>query len=407
MLRALGRATYLVRFTYSIRPNVMIQSNAIEYFNRMSPSLLTLDQIRWNSGPNPQRKGFLGNLIDNVKEELEKNKELQEHQKQLRKRMEELNDSEALKDARRKFEIVEKETLKSSQVVKAKLDELTDQLSKMIKEVQKTEAGKKITAAGTEALKQARLAAEHVEKIAEKVGDTEVYKNVSASMKTVKDEIDTITDVRMYCRPGSCRTGFQSSYLCYSRIFPNFRSTGKKILDWKIRYEESDNIAVRLVRGLAEKIGSIFEVDFFAGFYQEPFQGSENQVSEVLTEIAKVDPSFDKGEWLRFCEKKVIPNVLEAFIRGDLEVLQDWCYERAFVALSNVIKEYNKINFSTTDIFMINVVRNSEGKVVEGDPNTPVRVHHVWVMCRDMEEYNSAVAWKLLEVHMQQGHLSI
>ncbi|VDM57125.1 unnamed protein product [Angiostrongylus costaricensis] len=441
MLRALGRATYFVRFTYSIRPNVMVQPNAIEYFNRMSPSLLTLDQIRWNSGPNPRRKSFLGNLIDNVKEELEKNKELQEHQKELRKRMEELNDSEALKDARRKFEIVEKETLKSSQVVKAKLEELTDQLSKMIKEVQKTEAGKKITAAGTEALKQARLAAEHVEKIAEKVGDTEVYKNVSASMKTVKDEIDTITDVRMYCRPEVLEKrsdGFSDAFASRS-VQPNEEATGvtlhkesrwyagwkkfseENILDWKIRYEESDNIAVRLVRGLAEKIGSVF--------------GDENQVSEVLTEIAKVDPSFDKGEWLRFCEKKVIPNVLEAFIRGNLEVLQDWCYERAFVALSNVIKEYKKINFSTSDsriidiskvemvsgkmmeqgpvliitfqVFMINVVRNSEGKVVEGDPNTPVRVHHVWVMCRDMEEYHSAVAWKLLEVHMQQGHLSI
>ncbi|KAJ1365680.1 hypothetical protein KIN20_026090 [Parelaphostrongylus tenuis] len=151
---------------------MMIQPSLIDNFNhRISASLLAIDQIRWNSGgTNPQRKGFLGNLIDNVKEELEKNKELQEHQRQLRKRMEELNDSEALRDARRKFELVEKETLKSSQIVKAKLEELTDQLSKMIKEVQKTEAGKKITAAGTEALKQARLAAEHVEKIAEKVG---------------------------------------------------------------------------------------------------------------------------------------------------------------------------------------------------------------------------------------------
>ena len=39
--------------------------------------------------------------------------------------------------------------------------------------------------------------------------------------------------------------------------------------------------------------------------------------------------------------------------------------------------------------------------------STPVRVQHVWVMCRDMEEYNPAVAWKLLEVHMQETPLSI
>ncbi|KAJ1365679.1 putative mitochondrial import inner membrane translocase subunit tin-44 [Parelaphostrongylus tenuis] len=242
----------------------------------------------------------------------------------------------------------------------------------------------------------------------------------------------------MYCRPEVLekRTdGFSDAFASRS-VQPNEDATGvtlhkesrwyagwKKFSEENVYYNipKSDNIAVRLVRGLAEKLGSVF--------------GGESQVSEVLTEIAKIDPSFDKGEWLRFCEKKVIPNVLEAFIRGDLEVLQDWCYERAFVALSSVIKEYKKINFSTSDsriidvskvemvsgkmmeqgpvliitfqVFMINVVRNSEGKVVEGDPNTPVRVHHVWVMCRDMEEYNSAVAWKLLEVHMQQGQLAI
>lgn len=39
--------------------------------------------------------------------------------------------------------------------------------------------------------------------------------------------------------------------------------------------------------------------------------------------------------------------------------------------------------------------------------NNAVRVHHVWVMCRDMEEYNPKMAWKLLELHMQKGELAI
>ncbi|KAK6020151.1 hypothetical protein OSTOST_14201, partial [Ostertagia ostertagi] len=119
MLRALGRTVYLTaRFTPQIRhPNVIASLNNFDQTRR-------IQQTRWNSNANPQRKGFLGKLIDNVKEELEKNKEL-----------------------------------------------------------------------------QARIAAEHVEKIAEKVGDTEVYKQVSSSMKVVKDEIDNITDVRMYSRP--------------------------------------------------------------------------------------------------------------------------------------------------------------------------------------------------------------
>lgn len=78
-------------------------------------------------------------------------------------------------------------------------------------------------------------------------------------------------------------------------------------------------------------------------------------MSEVLTEIAKVDPSFEKHEWLRFCEKEVIPNILEAFIRGDLAILKDWTHEVAFNVMSNAVKEYQKIGFSTADSRILDI----------------------------------------------------
>ncbi|KAK0422205.1 hypothetical protein QR680_007430 [Steinernema hermaphroditum] len=429
----------------------------VERFQRLSlpaaqvlPSRsLSAQQSRWYSaaGAQPPRKNFLSNLVDNIKEEMAKNKELEENKRQLDQRLKELNDSDALKDARRKFDLVEKETLKNSEVITQKLEELKDQIGKMVAEVQKTEAGKKLTAAGEATLKQARAAAEQIEKAAEKVGNTEVYKQASKTVKAVKEEIDEVADVRMYSRPETLKMrseGFDKHDFAAKTFEPNTEATGielhkeskwyagwkkfseentyyNKVLDWKIRYDESENIAVRLMRGVTEKIGSVFS--------------GSNEVSEVLTEIHKVDPSFDKIEWLRFCEKEVIPNILEAFIRGEMEVLEDWCYERAFNTLAAVVKEYQKIGFTTQDCriidvskvemvsgkmmeqgpviiinfqaFMINVVKNSEGKVVQGDPNKPVRVHHVWVMCRDMEEYNPARAWKLLEVHMQQGDLAV
>lgn len=34
-------------------------------------------------------------------------------------------------------------------------------------------------------------------------------------------------------------------------------------------------------------------------------------MSEVLTEILKVDPTFDKDRFLRQCESDIIPNILE------------------------------------------------------------------------------------------------
>lgn len=84
----------------------------------------------------------------------------------------------------------------------------------------------------------------------------------------------------------------------------------------------------------------------------------------MLTEIAKIDPSFDKNEWLRFCEKEVVPNILEAFIRGDLPVLEDWCHERAYSVMAQLIKEYQKVGFSTADSRIIDVSKMEVGLIL-------------------------------------------
>lgn len=38
---------------------------------------------------------------------------------------------------------------------------------------------------------------------------------------------------------------------------------------------------------------------------------SKTEMSAVLTEICKIDPTFDKEEFLKFCKADIIPNVLE------------------------------------------------------------------------------------------------
>lgn len=38
---------------------------------------------------------------------------------------------------------------------------------------------------------------------------------------------------------------------------------------------------------------------------------SKTEMSEVLTEILRVDPAFDKERFLQQCESDIIPNVLE------------------------------------------------------------------------------------------------
>lgn len=59
-------------------------------------------QARFMSGGGG-RKGFLGEFLDNLKQELSKNKEMKENIKKFREEAKKLEESEALKQARRKY----------------------------------------------------------------------------------------------------------------------------------------------------------------------------------------------------------------------------------------------------------------------------------------------------------------
>jgi len=71
------------------------------------------------------RKGFLSGLLDNIKQELAKNKEKKESIKKFRDEARKLEESDALQEARRKYKTIESETVRTSEVIKKKLGELS------------------------------------------------------------------------------------------------------------------------------------------------------------------------------------------------------------------------------------------------------------------------------------------
>jgi len=118
------------------------------------------------------------------------------------------------------------------------------------------------------------------------------------------------------------------------------------------------------------------------------FQRTE--LSDTLTEIMTLDPTFDKEKFLIICERDIIPNILEAMCRGELEVmyefynlinfqsilqevflqvLEDWCYEAAFAAMSYPVKTAKerglKIESKILDISQVDLAM---GKILEQGP---------------------------------------
>ena len=71
-----------------------------------------------------RRPGFFENVLSNIKENFGKNTEMQESLKKFREEAKQLEESDALKEARRKFESIEKETSKGSNVLKEQFGDI-------------------------------------------------------------------------------------------------------------------------------------------------------------------------------------------------------------------------------------------------------------------------------------------
>ena len=58
-------------------------------------------------------------------------------------------------------------------------------------------------------------------------------------------------------------------------------------------------------RAVTEKVTNVFGSLF-----------SKTEMSEVMTEICKMDPNFDPIPFAKQCREDIIPNILEAIIQG-------------------------------------------------------------------------------------------
>ena len=367
-------------------------------------------------------------MLKNIKEDYERNREMKENLAKFRQEAQKLEEAEPLQKAREKFRRVESETTKGFDVVKEKLN-------KTIEEAQQTEVYKKAGEVSEGIAKKAHAAAGVIGDAAGKISEAEAFKTIGKGVEIVKKEVN-IED-GMYQPPVRLRkrketegreertvpvneeaTGIdlhQDSK--WSQGWTSFRENNayvNKIFDWKAKLDESDNPVARVTRLVTDRVS-----DVFGSMFQQ------NEMSQVLTEIIKMDPSFSKEQFLKDCETDIIPNVLEAMVRGDLPILQDWCHEAAFNVIATPIKQalalgyrfdskvldlcnldlaFAKImdqgpvlviSFQTQQIL---VVRDAKDNIVEGDPNQILRMNYVWVLCRDQTELDPAAAWRVLEM---------
>ncbi|XP_028297774.1 mitochondrial import inner membrane translocase subunit TIM44-like [Gouania willdenowi] len=416
------------------RPLAPALCRAHGYRLHRSPTAAT--QVRYSSG----RKGFLGEFVDNLRQEFSKNQEMKENIKKFREEAKRLEESDALQQARKKYKSIEAETMKTSEVLMKTFGSLTDTVKEGLEEVTRTDIGKKIKEGVGGAAKSAMHSAESISKGGEKLGQTSAFRAFSQGVESVKKEMDA-GDAGPYKAPPQLRkrSDFSSKGTgSDSRVFEandevknivlhkdskwfqqwkEFKDNNlvfNRFFEMKMKYDESENVLIRASRAMTDRVTHVL-----GGFF------SKTEMSEVLTEIVKKDPHFDKHLFLKKCEKDIIPNILEAIIRGELDVLKDWCYEATYSQLAHPIQQARTLgllfqskilDIDNIDLAMgkmmdqgpvliitfqaqvVMVIRGPKGDVVDGDPEKVMRMMYVWALCRDQEELNPDAAWRLLDI---------
>lgn len=399
-----------------------------------APSVQRSVQLAYSGRPS-----FLSRIVTNLKSEFEKNKEMKENLKKFREEADKLEQSDALKSARKKFMAVESEASRSSEVLKEQLDSIKGRMSGVLDEAAKTDLARKANQLGEGISKSAKGVTDSLSETGRQIGQSGTFQSISQASEIVRKEIDS-QSIRgaVYRSPAQLRKRDEQKVDDDSKVFePNTDATGielhkdskfyqswenfknnnqyvNKVLDWKLKYEESENPVIRASRLLTDKVSDVMGNLF-----------SKTELSETLTEICKIDPNFDAKNFIRDCENDIIPNILEAMVRGDLAILKDWCFESTFNIISTPIAQAQKLglrldskilDIENVDLVMgkvmdqgpvliitfqtqqIMCVRNANNEVIEGDPDKVMRVNYVWVLCRDPEELNPRAAWRLLEL---------
>jgi len=427
----------LLRCSHLLSKNTMILSN-IKVLGTNSTNLVDYTMTRNLASQN--QKGFLGGIIDNLKDEFNKNKELKESVKKFREEAKKLEESDALKEARNKYKTFGGDAEKSSKVLRDKFESLGEA-------VKDSEFTKKASESYTEIYKEAQKAAENIQKTAGDISQTSAYKKVSENVQNVGKAVDNVTqlsDVKPYKKPVVLRRREEVDPNLKAKVyeentedsgmvlhkdakwfqaFQNFKDNNQyvnKLFDYKTQYDESDNPIVRTARGLTERLGSMF-----GGIFKS------TEMSEVLTEIVKVEPTFSLDEFLKRVQYDIVPNVMEALSQGEMEILKDWCTETAFNMLTHPIEQCKQLKFNyhneVLDISHLDIaatkimdfgeqpspvlivtftaqqiiyVTDASGKVVEGEKDKIKRVSHVWALCRDQSIHDPNAAWRVMECAM-------
>ncbi|EFR03652.1 mitochondrial inner membrane translocase subunit TIM44 [Nannizzia gypsea CBS 118893] len=148
-----------------------------------------------------------------------------------------------------------------------------------------------------------------------------------------------------------------------------FRDTSpmmQRLFTLKNTYEESENPLISTARSISDRV---------AGFF------AENETAMVIKAFRQMDPNFQIEPFLREMREYILPEVLDAYVKGDVETLKLWLSDAQFHVYAALTKQYKTAGLKSDGrILDIRHVDISHARMLEpGD--IPVFI----ITCRSQE----------------------
>lgn len=194
--------------------------------------------------------------------------------------------------------------------------------------------------------KAANVTGDAVDKATKPIRDTDAYKNVKNVIDdgsssryggwVEKDERRARREARQKSQPqqvfqedpeaGTNVTLHKDA--AWKEAWRDFRDQNsfvQGLFSMKGKYEESENPLISTARSITDRIGGWF---------------AENETAMVVKKFREMDPSFQNEAFLQELREYILPEVLDAYVKGDTETLKLWLSAAQYSVYEALTKQY-------------------------------------------------------------------
>ncbi|KAF1953394.1 Tim44-domain-containing protein [Byssothecium circinans] len=114
----------------------------------------------------------------------------------------------------------------------------------------------------------------------------------------------------------------------YREVWRDFKENSKLARHFdsmKSTYNESDNPLISTARSISDRI---------TGFF------AENETAMVIKKFREMDPAFQLEPFLTEMREYILPEVLDAYVKGDIEVLKLWLSAAQYQVYAALMQQY-------------------------------------------------------------------